>query len=210
MKTLLFDFDGTIADSFEMMLEIAHEITGIPIPDEEEMNRLRALPIPKIMRELHIPLLKVPKLVMQGRHQMHARIGELVPFPGIPEALTSLKTSGFDLYVMSSNSPEGVRAFLRNHDLDGIFDDVYGNVGLFSKATAIHKLLKQKQIEKSDCFYIGDELRDVIAAAQVGVRCVTVAWGYQAASVLHARKSYAFAEVPADLPVIFQKEITNA
>lgn len=208
MKTLLFDFDGTIADSFELMVEIAHNIIGLPKTSDDEIERLRAMPLSKVIREMHIPILKIPKLIVQGRQQMRARITELHPFEGMSEALTALHARGFNMYVLSSNGPEGVTEFLKNHKLDHLFHEVHGNVALFSKAAALHKIMKQNQLQKKDCFYIGDEVRDITAAAQAGVRCVTVTWGYQAAATLRARKSFAVAETPADLVNIFQKMMT--
>ena len=43
MKTLIFDFDGTLADSFELVLDIAYELTGLPRQSDVEVTRLRQL-----------------------------------------------------------------------------------------------------------------------------------------------------------------------
>ncbi len=45
MKTLVFDFDGTIADSFELVVDIAYELTGLPKQSDEQVARLRHLPL---------------------------------------------------------------------------------------------------------------------------------------------------------------------
>lgn len=205
MKILLFDFDGTISDSFELLLEIAHNITGIPPFDKNEIDRLRAMPLPRVFRELKIPVLKLPKLIVEGRQQMRERISELHPIDGIPEALRQLREDGHELNIMTSNGPDGVYEFLKANNLEGLFSNVYGDVPLFSKASAINKLIKKRRLEKKDCFYIGDELRDIHAARRAGIRCVPVGWGFQVAATLKAKKTYAFAEVPAQLPIIFQR-----
>lgn len=205
MKVLLFDFDGTLADSFELLLEIAHQITGIPPLDRSQMDRLRMMTLPKIFRELRLPVLKLPKLIVEGRQQMRDRITELRPFEGIPEALRALHEAGYELNIMTSNGPDGVRLFLDANHMGGMFANVYGNVGLFNKASAIQKMIKKRGLSKQNVYYIGDELRDVNAARRAGVRCVPVAWGFQTAGILRARNTFAFAETPADLPEIFKK-----
>lgn len=204
MKTLIFDFDGTIADSFELALDIAHELLGLEQINKKELARLRGMPPAKIIRELHIPLTRLPRLLLTGRQMMHARIGEVHPFSGIGETIRALHTSGFHLLVMSSNSEQNVRTFLRANRLEPYFDGVYGSVALFNKSTALRKVLRRNRLDTADCFYIGDEVRDIVAATKVGVEPVAVTWGYQAVAALEAYHPYALAKKPADLLRIFQ------
>ena len=71
MKTLIFDFDGTIADSFELMVDVAYDLIGMERLPQSEVNRLRGLAPAKIIRELQIPLTKLPRIVIKGRQKMH-------------------------------------------------------------------------------------------------------------------------------------------
>jgi phosphoglycolate phosphatase len=203
MKTLIFDFDGTIADSFELVLEIAHDLTGAEMLNQVEIARLRHLPLMKVVRELHIPLRHFPRLVLQGRQKMHERIHEVQPFPGIPKALEALHGAGHHLLVISSNSEQNVRSFLRANNLEAYFDGVYGSVAVFNKASALRKVIKRNRLVVEDCFYIGDEVRDVIAASKVGVEPVAVAWGYQAPEALAEYHPFALVQKPAELLDIF-------
>lgn len=204
MKTLIFDFDGTLADSFELALEIAHELMDLGQLDEDEIARLRGMPPAKVMRKLHIPLTRVPRLLIRGRQKMHERIAEVHPFPGMPESLRSLHGSGYHLLVMSSNSERNVRTFLRANDLESYFDGVYGGASIFNKATALRKVMHRNRLGANDCFYIGDEVRDVVAAAKVGVEPVAVTWGFQTTDALLKYHPFALAKKPADLVRIFR------
>ena len=74
---LLFDFDGTIADSIHLGLSIANELAeefGLSKIDDAQFQILRSMSIPKALRELKIPLYKVPKLIprvlAEYRHQI--------------------------------------------------------------------------------------------------------------------------------------------
>jgi phosphoglycolate phosphatase len=205
MKTLIFDFDGTIADSFEVALEIAYEITGVPRLSAQEMHHLRQIPLMKVVRELHVPLTRLPGLLLRGRQEMRKRIHEIRPFPGVPEVLAELHDEGYRLFVMSSNSEQNVRAFLRATELEGYFDAVYGNASLFNKAASLRKVMRKSHLIAEDCFYVGDEVRDIVAASKVHVDPVAVAWGYQAPSALSKYHPFAIARQPSQLLSILTK-----
>ena len=203
MKTLLFDFDGTIADSFELVLEITYELTGLQRQSKEEVARLRHLPLLKAVRELHLPVRHMPQLLLQGRQKMLERIDEVHPFPGIPDVLKKLHDSGYHLLVMSSNGEKNVRTFLRANHLEQYFNGVYGGASLFNKAITLRKVLRRNKLVAAECFYIGDEVRDVVAAKRARVKAVAVTWGYQAPKALVDHEPFAVADQPADLLRIF-------
>lgn len=206
MKTLIFDFDGTLADSFELVIDIAYELTGLPRQNETEVARLRHLPLLKAAREMRIPLRMVPRLLVKGRQKMLERIDEVHPFPGIPEVLQELHHNGYHLLVISSNSEHNVRSFLRTNKLESYFDGVYGNASLFNKTSSLRKVLKSNKLDPVDCFYIGDEVRDVVAASKAGMEPVAVAWGYQARAALEKYHPFAILDQPTDLLQIFPSD----
>lgn len=199
MKTLIFDFDGTLADSFELVIDIGHELTGIPPIDEEEMLRLRKMSIPKIIRYLKISWTHIPRFILKGRQMMQERIHEVHPFEGIPGIVQALHEAGYHLLVISSNSEENVRAFLRANHLEGYFDGVYGNASLLNKAASLRRVLRRNSINPMDCFYIGDEVRDIVAATKAGIEPVAVGWGYQDAKALKDHHPYALLDTPNEL-----------
>ncbi len=204
-KTLIFDFDGTLADSFALALDIAYEVTGATKLSAAEIERLRELPLTEVVRELRLPIFKIPKLLLVGRQMMHDRIREVQPFGGIEKVLRQLHDDGYRLLVMSSNSEQNVRAFLRSHDLEDLFAGVYGNASVLNKSTALKKVLKKHGLSPDECFYIGDEVRDVSAASRVGVDPVAVTWGFQARDALADYHPYAMADKPQDLVKIFEE-----
>jgi phosphoglycolate phosphatase len=206
MKTLIFDFDGTLGDSFELAISIAYELTGMePLP-EAEMTRLRHLPMLKAIREIGIPLRRVPNLLLKGRQHMHDRMPEVHPFPGIVDVISSLHAAGNQLLIMSSNSEQNVRSFLAANGMEPYFEQVYGGVGIFSKASALKKILRHSRLQPNDCYYVGDEVRDVIAATKVGVHAVAVSWGYQASEALIAHQPFAVVDFPRELLRLFATE----
>src|SRR5579872_2804322 len=103
MATLIFDFDGTIADSLPVIMKIFRELTHTPPISEAEISRLRRLPLHDLARELHVAKWRMPLLVWRGRRVMKKRVGEVGIFSGMAEVIEQLHGQGHTLMVMSSN-----------------------------------------------------------------------------------------------------------
>lgn len=204
-KTILFDFDGTLADSFETVVNIFYDLTDYPrIDDQELVAFLRKQPLSVVFKALHIKPIQVPRLVMKGRKMMGERMDEVRVFEGIPEAIKELHTQGYQLYVMSSNSAPNITQFLKSNELDQYFRRVYGGVGLFNKAAAIRKIMRQNNLQAEDCIYIGDEARDIEGSHKAGLKIVSVGWGYNDAVMLRACKPEKLIERPNELVTAIQ------
>lgn len=205
MSDLIFDFDGTIANSFEVVEKIFYELTGHdPITDKHIIAHLRRQPLLKAAKEMHVSPTQMPRLLIKGRALMQHRMNQVKAFPGIPPVLRELHNKGNRLFIISSNSQHNVEEFLKEHDLLDCFDTVYGGVGLFNKARVLKKVMRRNKITVEDSFYIGDEVRDINAAKHAGVRIVSVAWGYNDVAALKAEKPFVTATEPSDLLHIFE------
>lgn len=205
MATLIFDFDGTIADSMPLILRLFSDIMHRPAPSEAEVQRLRQLPIPEVVKELHVPFWRVPVLLARGRAQMTSHLAEVKLFEGIPEMLEALHREGHVMFIVSSNSSRNVHTFLRLHELEHYFVRVYGGAALMGKAPALRKIMRQNHIDPKAALYIGDEVRDIEAAVKVGIRDVAVAWGFNGEQALKAKEPFALARQPSDLPKLLAK-----
>jgi phosphoglycolate phosphatase len=207
MSNLIFDFDGTIANSFEVVENIFYELTGHePVTDERLIAHLRRQPLLKAAKEMHISPAQMPRLLIKGRALMQHRMGQVKAFPGIPPTIRDLHAKGNKLFIISSNSQSNVELFLKEHNLLDCFDGVYGGVGLFNKARVLKRVMRRNKIKAEESFYIGDEVRDINAAKRAGVRIVSVAWGYNDVSVLKEDKPFATAMGPADLLQVFEDQ----
>ncbi|HEV2403299.1 MAG TPA: HAD hydrolase-like protein [Candidatus Saccharimonadales bacterium] len=207
MSDIVFDFDGTIADSFEVAEQIFYELTGYePITDPRQRDHLRSLSLLKAAKELHISPAQIPRLLIMGRSLMQRRMYHVKLFPNVSPVLRKLHESGNRLFIITSNSRPNVENFLQQHDLGEYFDGVYGNVGLFRKGRALRKVMRRDHIFPQSCFYIGDEVRDIHAARYAHVKAIAVAWGYNDFSALTREKPYAVAQRPDDLIEILKKQ----
>lgn len=200
MKTVIFDFDGTLADSLNVIVEIFEELTGKHGQlTKKDMAELRHLPIPVVAKRIGVHMWRVPFLLYRGRRIMQKRINEIVLYKGLDDTISKLHADGFRLLVVSSNSVHNVRAFLRNNNLEHYFTHVYGGVGLFDKASALRKVVARNRTQVAECIYVGDETRDVEACQSIGLKVIAVEWGFADPKFLAKHNPLALVKTPAEL-----------
>ena len=200
VAAIIFDFDGTIADSFEAVIKVFYELNGNhqPLP-ANEIERLRGMSLVKAAEELHIHPWKMPFLVMRGRRRMGKRVAEVDVHSGMPGVIRKLYAEGQQLFIMSSNSEKNIRLFLKQHNMSKDFVKIYGSVGLLGKARVLKKIRRQNKLAGDDCWYIGDEVRDVEGAKAAGIKVIAVTWGFNNEELLRQYQPTAVAETPAEL-----------
>jgi len=187
MNTIIFDFDGTIADSFDIVISIAYKLTKkqeISNIAQVEQYRNNNLGLMDALKTLNIPKWKLPYLLLMGRSMMAQQIENVPMFAGIDSLLSDLVNNKFSLYIISSNSTKNIEKFLLQKGLIGYFIRAYGGAGLFNKSKLIAKLIKKESIDRQNCVYVGDEVRDVQAAKKLNIPCIAVSWGYNSDHLL--------------------------
>jgi phosphoglycolate phosphatase len=203
MANIIFDFDGTIADSFEVIVSIIKKLTHVRGDfDETTIYELRQQPIKSMMRRLKVRSWQLPLLLVRGRSMMRRRINEIKLFGGMAKTIEELHAEGHNLFIVSSNSSHNVVEFLKQHQLEESFVDIEGSVSLFGKEKALAKLLKKNSLSPRETWYIGDELRDIDAAASVDIRSIAVIWGVTDKNTLATHQPTALAEKPTDIMTI--------
>jgi len=198
---ILFDFDGTLADSIGLGLEIANKLAprfGIEPLSKEVFDLVRTMSIPKALKTLKIPFYKVPKAISLALVEYRHLIHELHPFEGIHEMLAELKNLGFRMALLSSNSKENLDHFIHQHDL-GYFDWVEGTSGILKKHSSIRKQLKKHNLRTENVIYVGDEIRDIIAAHKCGLKIISVSWGFHTVELLSSKNPDYLVDKPSQI-----------
>jgi phosphoglycolate phosphatase len=179
-KILIFDFDGTIADSLDTTVNIYNKLVGeyhrSPIT-KDNLAHMRSMSVIDCIRYMHFPLMRLPFVMSRAKKEFSKMVAGVKPVEGIREVLVSLKGKGYKLFVLSSNSKENIETFLKNNAID-VFEEVYSVTNIFGKGSLIKKLVADNHWDKSCVVYIGDEVRDIHAAQKAGVKSAAVTWGY--------------------------------
>jgi len=183
--SIIFDFDGTIADSFAITVQVFYKLTGHSHRlSDKELVRLRGLSMLQAVEELRIRPWKIPFLMMRGRLTLARRMRHVEVQPGVAGVIRELHQAGHQLFIVSSNSQRNIQLFLHKHHMANEFTAVYGSVGLFNKANALKKVLKRNNLDPAKTFYVSDEVRDVTAAQEAGMPVVAVGWGFNTPEIL--------------------------
>lgn len=206
MAAIIFDFDGTIADSFDYVAGFLerHVRKSHPLTPEEK-DTLRGMTMTEMALHLGSPKWKLPILFLVGRYAMTKEIYNVPIFEGIGKVIEQLQAEGHELVIVSSNNNRNIKKSLKQHHLYKFFTDLYGNAAFFGKKWAIRRVLKRNNLVAKDAVYIGDEARDVIAAKAAGIRVIAASWGFDDRHILATLEPTAIADSPEDIVRVLEE-----
>ncbi|NLZ58942.1 MAG: HAD hydrolase-like protein [Corynebacterium sp.] len=189
-KTLLFDLDGTLIDSFPGIREsFLHTLNtlGWEIPPEERINRVPGPPMEETLRSLGMS----PELAQQGLQIYLERYGETgwensTEFPGMRNLLLRLKDEGYRICTATSKGEYFAEKTLRKYEMYDLLDFMGAaqeDGPRRDKASVIRHVIDNVNLTENDpnldhVLMIGDRSHDIEGAAAFGVDCVAVTWGY--------------------------------
>lgn len=205
-RLVLWDFDGTLADSLAVSLSILNQLADKyrfkPVTDP---HSVRKMTVRKFMKEHKIGFLKLPRVTRAFQHAMRSEIENVKLYPGIVRVLKQTHDAGLRHAILSSNSPENIQACLQANGIAQYFDFTAGCFKLLGKARGIKRVIKQYKLMKKEVLYIGDEVRDVAAARKAGIDVAAVSWGINDWSTLADAEPTHQVASPEELLSIAQK-----
>lgn len=185
---VLLDLDGTLTDSapgITRSVRAAFADLGLPQPAPEAIHTFVGPPLPVSMLAHGVPADRVAEAIAAYRAEFEAGgMWESHPFPGIEGQLRRLRETGCTLAIATSKPEVYARPICARWDLDELVDGVYGaplDHVPSTKATVIAHALAElgdrvPPVER--IVMVGDRHHDVEGAAEHGISCLGVAWGY--------------------------------
>ena len=202
---IIFDFDGTIADTMDHIAEIMNELSGefgFDKIGKEKLEKIKGERSEKAFEKMGLPGTGISLLTKKIKFILGKRMKEIKPIKGMKEALTQLKEEGYQLGILTSSSSGNVSKFLKNNRWN-LFDFIYCEDNMFNKDKAMNLLLKKEKLKPEQVFYVGDETRDIEAAKKSGVKTVAVTWGFNNKKILLKEKPDYLIKKPKELLEIF-------
>lgn len=179
MTTIIFDFDGTLADSTPLFMQawntFAEQFNFLPV-SEEDLAASRNLTIQQRAKKYGFPMHKIPVILPKVYQYFKTHMHEVALFEGIKEMLDSLAHNGYRIVIISSNAKENIEMFLKQEGIETV-SQVLTSSRIFGKDTVIRKYMKQQDVTPDQLLYVGDEVRDIIACNKVSVPFAWVSWG---------------------------------
>ncbi|MGB5220783.1 MAG: HAD-IA family hydrolase [Polyangiales bacterium] len=206
MKTYLFDLDGTLLDSIELILTSFHHTSrihlGRELPDEYWLagvgTPLRtALSRVADSEEELDTLLETYRSFNLDHHDQMAR-----PYPGVVEVVRKLHQDGAKLALVTSKLSTGANRGLRLLDLEEEFavricaDDVVNGK---PHPEPVLKALAALDARPEEALFIGDSDHDIESGRAAGVATVAVSWGPFAREKLEAAGPTYWVDTPEEV-----------
>lgn len=185
-KLAIFDFDGTLADSFQFFLASHNTLArrhGFAELDPARIDEYRGQEPRELMRRQGIPMWKLPFIAKDFMDMMARDAQGIRLFDGIAEALRCLSASGVNLAIVTSNSLENVSRVVGSEAMQ-LIRHIESGASMFGKRRRLERVLKTLKIAQQEAIYIGDQAVDAQAARAAGIAFGAVRWGYATAAML--------------------------
>ncbi len=187
-KYLIFDFDGTLADTADAHVKAFNRIHAqfdLPKIGKKELVKLYSTSMKEICKEYQIGPVKLLKIAKALNQEVSTLIPQANFYPGIKKTLLDLKKN-FTLGILSSNQLSNIENFFtdKNLPLASVFSFWRCEKNFFGKDKALQSLLQEQKIDPMQVLYFGDQVRDVEACQKVAVAVVAVTWGFASEELL--------------------------
>jgi phosphoglycolate phosphatase len=197
-KLVIFDFDGTLADSFPYFLRTVNKLAvmyNFPTINTDDVDQLRGLDARQMMKRAKLPAWKIPLIARSFIRMMADDIDQIQLFDGVPALLKQLAEAGVRLAIVSSNSEANIRRVL-GPDLAALITYYGCGTSLFGKQQKFRKAMGKSGVTPSETLCVGDEVRDMEAAREANTTFGGVAWGYTRADVLQSYTTWPLFQTP--------------
>ena len=209
-KLLIFDLDGTIADTINTIRDAVNMCMshfGYPTLTYEQTRNNVGFGARELIR------LSLPKCVAEDRDTYervfeyfggcykitHANIDGC--YDGLYSVIEGLYDRGFKLAVLSNKPDHLVGGIMKKLFPEGMFSIAMGQTELPRKPDPTVPLMIADKLgcRAEDTYFIGDSEVDVLTAKNSGMRAVAVSWGFRSRSVLEAAEPDIIVDTPRQL-----------
>lgn len=205
----MFDLDGTLLNTLEDLTDSVNYALaqyGCPPRSLEEVREFIGNGARKLIeRSLpgldNDPAVEDVLATYQAYYKTHSQI-KTRPYEGIVETLAALREK-YPIAIVS-NKPDAATKVLCKE----FFGDVYarGESTDCPRKPAPDMLQKAMEIIGVDtCIYVGDSEPDVLTAKNLGVKCLSVLWGFRDQETLRSVGARYFCDDPRKLPEILEQ-----
>jgi phosphoglycolate phosphatase len=179
-KLAIFDFDGTLADSFAWALRVINDVAGkyrFRRIQQNEIDALRNYDARKMIEHLGIPMWKLPLVTAHMRKRMTNDIEEIPLFVGVDMLLKRLADRGVTIAIVSSNALANVTRVLGPENVALVQYFACG-AAFLGKRAKLRQIIRRSGFLSAEAILIGDEIRDLQAAREEKVAFGAVFWGF--------------------------------
>ncbi len=206
--TVIFDFDGTLLYTVQDLADAVNYAVakhGFPTHSVEKITRMVGNGVNMLMARALPQGFDTPgyeDMMTDFRAFYSAHCSDNTrPYDGIDRLLSQLKARGVKMAI-ATNKYQLAAEELRKQFFDGSIDVIVGDFeGRARKPAPDVALiaLEQLRARKDSAVYVGDTEVDMQTAANAGMDCICVSWGYRSRDELVELGAPAIADTPDQL-----------
>ncbi len=210
IKTLLFDLDGTLIDSNELIIESFLYTLGKYFPGKYKREDVIPFIGPTLKDTFNtIDIDRSEEMLHDYREFNFTKHDDMMKeFPGVNEGLAALKNTGVRMGIVTSKIHYSAEKSIKLLGMDQYFDCLIGCDDVVKHKPDPEPLLKALNIigsKPEEAMMIGDRHHDILAGQNTGTLTVGVGWSLQGKDYLrHYRPDYIIDEL-TDLVQILKK-----
>lgn len=205
-RAYLFDLDGTLIDSVELILRSYRHTVELhlgSVPPDEVWLEGMGTPLWRQLAAFSENAQVVEAMIATYRDYNRRHHDQLVgEFPGARQAVETLRDCGAKLGVVTSKLRASARRGLAICGLEGIFPVVIGADDVDRHKpdpTPVLRALEELGVEASETIFIGDSPHDLAAGRAAGVSTGAALWGPIARHLLEPHQPDYWFEHPSDI-----------
>jgi len=168
IKAIIFDFDGVIHDTFELVYKINLNVLKYNISRDEYRDFFNG----SIYKNNF-----TKEVVKQFFKKQNEAFEHLKIEKNIKKYLEKFYTR-HSLFIISSNQEQALNIYLKNNNLLNIFKEVLGMETNKSKIEKFKMVFKKHNLKPAECIFVTDTLGDILEGNKVGIKTIAVDFGF--------------------------------
>ena len=186
-KLLIFDWDGTLADSIGRIVEsmrAAARLAELPVRDDFSIKGIIGLGLPEAIRTLYPDITANGMLELRQHYADHYTALDVNPSPlfeGVLESIEAFRAHGYHLAVATGKARRGLDRVLKANDWLDYFDITRAADETASKPDPLmlHEIIQHCDVRPEQALMVGDSSFDLLMARNAGIDSVAVGYGAQ-------------------------------
>lgn len=211
-RTLIFDFDGTLADTRESIVKtmkfVAHRY-DIHTVDEKLIESLIGLPLKATFEKAFLldeSLIHEASLLYRT-HYDEIALDTVSLFQGVKDTLLDFHQRGINLAVASSKGKVSLNKLLQKQNIYDLFSFVGGEEDAKNKKPApdmVYLIMDKCNYQANECLVVGDTIFDIEMGQRANVDTCGVSYGNNTREQLETQKPTFIIDRFTDLGEIIQ------
>lgn len=185
-EVVLFDFDGTVADTspgIKEGLNHTFKVNNMPSMTDKAMDRFIGPPLDdSFVKYCGVSIEKAKSMVLDFREHYHVKaIDKFVIYEGLTDAIEVLKRRGIKVGIATSKPEVMAIHILKKAGIFDLFDVIQGATldgKLIKKTDIVRHVLSKDEIKGKKALMVGDTEFDILGAHSNNIPCMWVDYGF--------------------------------